>query len=160
MVAEKFGLPLILNEEILARLGEYFAKSGRVMTENNKKQAYVPEDAHIFTNMFGTADGIAVTKDNKTVIMLPGPPREMKPMLDKQVLPYLALKTDHVLVSSNVNIFGMGESSVENALADLMKTSTNPTIAPYCGNGEVRLRVTARGKNEDEAKLLIAPVVD
>lgn len=160
MVAEKFGLPLILNEEILARLEGYFAKSGRVMTENNKKQAYIPEGAHIFSNMFGTADGIAVTKDNKTVIMLPGPPREMKPMLDNQVIPYLAANTDHILVSSNVNIFGMGESSVENALADLMKTSTNPTVAPYCGNGEVRLRVTARGKNEAEAKAIIAPIVD
>ena len=160
MVAEKFGLPLILNEEILARLEGYFAKSGRVMTENNKKQAYIPEGAHIFSNMFGTADGIAVTKAGKTVIMLPGPPREMKPMLDNQVIPYLAANTDHILVSSNVNIFGMGESSVENALADLMKTSTNPTVAPYCGNGEVRLRVTARGKDETEAKALIAPVVD
>lgn len=160
MVAEKFGLPLILNEEILERLTGYFEKSGRVMTENNKKQAYIPQDAHVFPNMFGTADGIAVTKDNKTVIMLPGPPREMKPMLDNQVIPYLAANTDHILVSSNVSIFGMGESSVENALADLMKSSTNPTVAPYCGNGEVRLRVTARGKDEKEARVLIAPVVD
>ena len=160
MVAEKFGLPLILNEEILERLTGYFEKSGRVMTDNNKKQAFIPQGAHVFPNMFGTADGIAVTKDNKTVIMLPGPPREMKPMLDNQVIPYLAANTDHILVSSNVNIFGMGESSVENALADLMKNSTNPTVAPYCGNGEVRLRVTARGKDEAEAKALIAPVVD
>lgn len=160
MVAEKFGLPLILNEEILARLTGYFEKSGRVMTENNKKQAFIPQGAHVFPNMFGTADGIAVTKDNKTVIMLPGPPREMKPMLDNQVIPYLAANTDHILVSSNVSIFGMGESSVENALADLMKSSTNPTVAPYCGNGEVRLRVTARGKNEKEARALIDPVVD
>ena len=160
MVAEKFGLELVLDKDILAKLEEYFAKSGRVMTDNNKKQAYIPEGAHVFSNMFGTADGIAVTKYNKTVIMLPGPPREMKPMLDNQVIPYLAANTDHILVSSNVNIFGMGESSVENALADLMKTSTNPTVAPYCGNGEVRLRVTARGKDEAEAKAIIAPVVD
>ena len=160
MVAEKFELPLILNEEILERLTGYFEKSGRVMTENNKKQAFIPQGAHVFTNLFGTADGIAVTKDNKTVIMLPGPPREMKPMLDNQVIPYLAASTDHILVSSNVNIFGMGESSVENALADLMKSSTNPTVAPYCGNGEVRLRVTARGSDEKEARALIAPVVD
>jgi len=160
MVAEKFGLPLILNEEILERLTGYFEKSGRVMTENNKKQAFIPQGAHVFPNMFGTADGIAVTNNNKTVIMLPGPPREMKPMLDNQVIPYLAANTDHILVSSNVSIFGMGESSVENALANLMKTSTNPTVAPYCGNGEVRLRVTARGKDEKEARALIAPVVD
>ncbi|MBQ8758909.1 MAG: competence/damage-inducible protein A, partial [Clostridia bacterium] len=160
MVAEKLGLELVLDENILAKLQEYFSKSGRVMTENNKKQAYIPKGAHVFSNMLGTADGIAVTKDNKMVIMLPGPPREMKPMLDNQVIPYLAAESDHILVSSNVNIFGMGESSVENALADLMKNSTNPTVAPYCGNGEVRLRVTARGKDEKEARALIAPVVD
>lgn len=158
-VAEKFGLPLVLDSEILSHLEEYFAKSGRVMTENNKKQALIPEGATVFRNMHGTADGIAVEKDGKTVVMLPGPPREMKPMLENQVIPYLRLKTDHILVSSNVNIFGLGESSVETALADLMKTSLNPTVAPYCGNGEVRLRVTAAAANEDEARALISPVI-
>lgn len=158
-VAEKFGLPLIQDSEIIARLEAYFAKSGRIMTENNKKQALIPEGAVVFQNMCGTADGIAVEKDGKTVIMLPGPPREMRPMLENQVIPYLRLKTDHILVSSNVNIFGLGESSVETALADLMKNSLNPTVAPYCGNGEVRLRVTACAKNTDEAKALIAPVI-
>ena len=160
IICEKLGVPLVLNEEVLSHLKEYFTKSGRTMTENNIKQAYVPEGAHIFRNMFGTADGIAVKSGNKTVIMLPGPPREMQPMLDNQVIPYLALETDHILVSSNVNIFGMGESSVENALADLMKNSVNPTVAPYVGTGEVRLRVTASAKTEDEARELINPVVE
>lgn len=160
MVAEMLGLPLVLNEDILAKLEEYFIKSGRVMTENNKKQAYIPKGAVVFPNMHGTADGIAVTKNGKTVIMLPGPPRENKPMLDNQVIPFLAHDTDYKLVSRNVNIFGMGESSVENALADLMKNSKNPTIAPYCGTGEVRLRVTAKGKTEKQALELIQPVID
>lgn len=160
IIAEELGIPLVLNNEILQRLKEYFAKSGRTMTDNNIKQAYVPKDSHIFRNMFGTADGIVITHDEKMIIMLPGPPREMIPMLDNQVVPYLSLKTDHVLVSSNVNIFGMGESSVENALADIMKTSTNPTIAPYVNNGEVRLRITANAENEADARKLIAPVIE
>lgn len=158
IIAEELGIELVLNNEILHHLEEYFAKSGRTMTENNIKQAYVPRDSHIFRNMFGTADGICVTHNEKMIIMLPGPPREMIPMLDNQVIPYLSLKTDHVLVSSNINIFGMGESSVENALADIMKTSTNPTIAPYVGGGEVRLRITASAKNEADARKLISPI--
>lgn len=160
IIAEKLGIELELNKEVLARLEAYFAKSGRTMTENNKKQAYIPKGADVFENNFGTADGIAIKKDGKTVIMLPGPPREMKPMLDTQVLPYLSIKSDHVLVSSNVNIFGMGESSVENALADLMKKSSNPTVAPYVDKGEVRLRVTASAQNEDKAKKIILPVIE
>lgn len=160
IIAEKLGVDLELNDEILARLEKYFAKTGRTMTENNKKQAYIPEGADIFENSFGTADGIAIKKDGKTVIMLPGPPREMKPMLDNQVLPYLSVNSDHILVSSNVNIFGIGESAVENVLCDLMKNSSNPTVAPYVDKGEVRLRVTASAKDTDSAKALILPVTE
>ena len=89
---------------------------------------------------------------------MPGPPREMKPMLDNQVIPYLSGNTDHVLVSSNVYIYGMGESSVENALTDLMRTSVNPTVAPYVDGG-VRLRVTASAADREAAKELIQPVM-
>lgn len=160
IIAEKLGVGLELNDEVLARLEEYFAKTGRTMTENNKKQAYIPDGADIFENSFGTADGIAIKKDDKTVIMLPGPPREMKPMLDNQVLPYLSINSDHILVSSNVNIFGIGESAVENVLCDLMKNSSNPTVAPYVDKGEVRLRVTASAKDTDSAKALILPVTE
>ena len=159
IIAEKLGLPLAEHPEILARLTAYFAASGRVMTENNKKQALIPAGAHIFENRFGTADGIGVQKDGKTVILLPGPPREMQPMFEHEVLPYLAGKTDHVLVSSNVNIFGMGESSVESRLAGLMKDAVNPTVAPYINNGEVRLRVTACAPDADAARAKIQPVV-
>ena len=130
------------------------------MTDNNRKQALIPEGAHIFENRFGTADGLAVSDGKKTLILMPGPPNEMRPMFENEVLPYLSVHSDHVLVSSNVHIFGMGESSVESALAELMKTSENPTIAPYIGEGEVRLRVSARAENAEKAGKLIAPVVE
>lgn len=159
IVAESLGRKLVEHPEIVARLQAYFDKVGRPMTANNRKQALIPEGAVIFENRFGTADGIGIREEGKTVVMMPGPPREMKPMFDSEVLPFLGLQADHVLVSSNVHIFGMGESSVENALADLMKTSVNPTVAPYIGDGEVRLRVTASGKDEEEARSRIAPVV-
>lgn len=160
VTAELFGLALVEHAEILARLEAYFAARGRVMTPNNRKQALIPEGAHIFENRHGTADGLAVSDGKQTVILLPGPPREMQPMFEEQVLPYLASYSDHILVSSNVHIFGMGESSVENALYDLMTSAENPTVAPYVNDGEVRLRVTARAANREEAQALIAPIVE
>ena len=79
--------------------------------------------------------------------MLPGPPRELEPMFAEQAMPYLSSRRDSVLVSRNINIFGMGESSVENVLRSVMESSLNPTVAPYCKEGEVRLRVTAKAEN-------------
>lgn len=160
VAAELFGLPLVEHPEILERLKAYFAARGRVMTDNNRKQALIPDGAHIFENRFGTADGLGLSDGKKTLVLMPGPPNEMRPMFENEVLPYLAARNDHVLVSSNVNIFGMGESAVENALADLMKSSENPTVAPYIGGGEVRLRVSARAENAKKAQELIAPVVE
>ncbi len=160
VTAELFGLALVEHPEIIKRLEEYFAARGRIMTPNNRKQALIPEGAHIFENRHGTADGLSVSDGTRTVILLPGPPREMQPMLENEVLPYLASYSDHVLVSSNVHIFGMGESSVETALCDLMKNAENPTVAPYVNDGEVRLRITARASNRNEAQKLNVPIVE
>ncbi len=160
LCAKSLGLSCHVDENVVEQLKGYFAKVGRVMTENNLKQAFVPDGATVFMNDFGTAPGIAVKKDGKIIVMLPGPPREMKPMLDNQVLPYLSEYTDHVLCSSNINIIGMGESSVEEKLYELMTTSTNPTLAPYVNEGEVRVRVTGAGKNEDEARKIVNDTVE
>ena len=160
LCAKALGLSMYTDERVVEQLRGYFAKTGRVMTENNLKQSLVPEGSTVLMNSFGTAPGIAVEKNGKVLIMLPGPPREMKPMLENQVLPYLSKYTDHVLFSSNINIIGMGESSVEEKLYNLMTGSTNPTLAPYVNDGEVRVRVTGSGKNEDEAKALVGKTVE
>lgn len=160
LCAKALGLGLHKDENVEKQLYSYFEKTGRKMTENNLKQAMVPDTSTVLMNDFGTAPGVAVEKDGKVLVMLPGPPREMKPMLENQVIPYLSKYTDHVLVSSNVNIIGMGESSVEEKLYELMTKSKNPTLAPYVNEGEVRVRVTAKGKNEDEARQLISKTVD
>ena len=158
ILAGALGIPLVYHKEIEERILAYFARTGRTPTKNVGKQAYIPENAVIFENRFGTADGIAMEKDGKTVVMMPGPPREMRPMLDDQIIPYLTKDTGRVLVSVNVNIFGMGESFVEDKLSALMRNSVNPTVAPYINDGEVRLRVTASAKTEDEARAMIQPV--
>ena len=152
-VAAAFGLSLELHGHSLKRIEDYFARLGRVMTPNNAKQAMMPVGATVFDNDYGTAPSLAVTdKDTgKTVIMLPGPPGELIPIFRQKIAPYLSERTDAVLVSKNIHIFGMGESAVEDKIRDIMTESENPTVAPYCKEGEVRLRVTAKADSETAA---------
>lgn len=153
-VAEYFGRDMYLDEHSLERIEEYFRRTGRKMTDNNRKQAMMPCGAVIFDNDYGTAPALAVCggeNDSKTVIMLPGPPSEIIPVFNERVMPYLLERRKSVIVSRNIHIFGMGESAVESVIEDIMKNSQNPTVAPYCQAGEVRLRVTASAESESEA---------
>ncbi len=155
-VAAAFGLPLDKDERVLDGIRTYFDRMGRVMTANNERQAMVPRGATVLQNTQGTAPGLIVCdeKKSKTVLLLPGPPRELEPMFERSAMPYLRKRSDCVLISKNVHIFGMGESAVENELKDMMVEGHNPTIAPYCKAGEVRLRVTARAEDEQTAQAL------
>ncbi len=154
--ARCMGRKLYLHERSLERMSAYFTSMNRTMTENNRKQAYMPEGSVVFDNDHGTAPGLAMEDeaDSKIVIMLPGPPREMVPMWDDSVEPYLRQFSEAVFYSRNINITGMGESAVENVLRDYMEKAVNPTVAPYCKEGEVRLRVTARVKTPEEGRAL------
>lgn len=158
-IASWFGRKLVLDEPSLEAIERYFKKSGRVMTENNKKQAYMPEGCTIFDNPNGTAPGCAIEQDGKIAIMLPGPPREMKPMFDNHAAPYLAALSGWTFRSHNLHFYGIGESALEDRLRDMMEKGSNPTIAPYAKTGEVMLRVTARAENADEAEKLLSPAV-
>ena len=156
-VAECMHRKLVFNSEAYENIEKRFAAQKRTLTDNNKKQAYIPEGSVVFQNTAGTAPGCAVEdpERGKTVIMLPGPPFEMKKMFEVSVIPYLSAFTDRHFESKNLNIYGLGESAVEDILRDLMNTSENPTVAPYCGDGEVRLRITAGAENHDKCALLI-----
>ena len=130
------------------------------MTENNKKQALIPEGALALTNKYGTAPGVAISEGGKTVIMLPGPPRELEPMYYDSVLPYLRGLSDKVIMSKFVHFFGIGESALESEIRDLMESSKNPTAAPYAKDGEVRVRVTASAKSESETSALCDEMIE
>ncbi|MBQ3069134.1 MAG: competence/damage-inducible protein A [Clostridia bacterium] len=156
---EVFGAELTLHEESLLRMRTYFEKSGRVMTDNNKKQAMLPVGATVFQNDHGTAPGCALEKDGKHLLLLPGPPRELKPMFDDAAVPYLLPLTDGVLCSRTVRVFGLGESAAAAAVAPLLD-SENPTVAPYAKTGEMYFRVTAHAATEAEAALLCAPMTE
>lgn len=160
--ARCMGRELYLDQRSLERIKAHFVFRGRQMTKNNEKQAYIPRGSVIFDNNAGTAPGCAIEdyENGKIIIMLPGPPFELIRMFTESVIPYLSAFTGKVFVSKNVNIFGMGESAVENELKTLMMEATNPTVATYCGEGEVRLRVTASGATEAECALLCDDMIE
>ncbi len=157
-VAEAMGVELELDKNSLKDIEDYFARMGRVMGKNNIKQAIMPKNAIVLKNNNGTAPGGIIEKNGKIAIFLPGPPNEIVPMYKQSVEPYLMKKADSILFSKTLRIIGIGESKVEEMLYELIKTSTNPTVAPYAKTGEVTLRITAKSKNEDEANALIGPV--
>jgi len=159
-VAKFFGRDMYTDEESLDRIRTYFERTGRVMTPNNAKQAQMPAGATVFPNDYGTAPALAVSDGERTAIMLPGPPAELEPIFDEQVLPYLRRYTDGVLISHNIHIMGLGESAVEAVLRDLMVNAKNPTVAPYCKAGEVRLRVTAKAESVDKADEMCAEMIE
>ena len=160
-VASVMGKKLIADEETLQRIYEFFEKLGRKASSNNEKQAYFPEGSIILRNDNGTAPGCIIEKDGKTVIMLPGPPWEMEPMFDNEVLPYFMKDAKYSLKSVFIRMFGIGESSMESKISDLVSSQNNPTIAPYAKKGEITLRITVKyvpGKdNPDE---MMKPVLD
>ena len=157
VLAECFGKKLIYNEEAAGRIEDYFRRSGREITPNNYQQAYLPEGCVPFQNDWGTAPGCGFEADGVRVIMLPGPPSECRPMFRERAVPYLRDWTNGAIVSRTLHIFGMGESAVENLLRDKMNAMENPTLAPYAKEGEVELRLTAKARDDQAARALIAP---
>lgn len=157
--AKAMDTELVLDEAILAKIEAYFKARGRVMTENNRKQAYVPEGGIVFANDNGTAPGCAIEKDGKAAIMLPGPPRELCPMFNDKVKPYLMNKTGGVILSKQVRTFGIGESAMAAAVEDLL-AGENPTVAPYAKDGEALLRVTARAEDNETASRMCDEVIE
>lgn len=164
--AAVFGRKMYFDRASHEKIAEYFASRGCTMTENNEKQAMMPEGAIIFPNDLGTAPALAIEGEHeeggevKTIIMLPGPPHEMIPIFEDSVMPYLKGRTDYVIYSRNVNLFGIGEAAAEQVLRDMMISATNPTVAPYCKVGEVRIRVTARSHTEAEAREMVDSQVE
>lgn len=154
-----FSLDLVLDDVAYKRITDFFAKINKTMTPNNKKQAMVPvSNREVLYNKNGTAPGIIIEKDNKILIMLPGPPKEVVPMFENQVKPFLMKTQNSTFISRVLRVAGIGESALETEVKDLIDNQTNPTIATYAKDGESILRITAKADNEDKAKELIEPM--
>jgi len=157
-VAAAFNRRLIPHTESLESLRSFFGRLKRPMTDNNLKQAYMPEGAIVIRNKNGTAPGCIIEEKDRIVIMLPGPPSEMKAMFEEAVIPYLEEKSESRIVSRFLRIFGIGESAMEDAIRDLIENQSNPTIAPYVKEGEITLRITAKYPKDKTAADIITPV--
>ncbi len=156
-VAAYFGLEMREDPQSRADLEAWFSKSGREMTPNNLKQAAFPVGSHILPNARGTAPGCIVEKDGKIAAVLPGPPYEMSQMYEKYVEPFLKQRCLAGIHSRVLRLFGIGESSCEYQLRDLMQ-SANPTVAPYAGFGEVTLRLTVKCENDEDPGSWLDPL--
>lgn len=160
VTAKVMGMPLKEDAHTRKQIEEYFKKSqSKTVTDNNWKQALVPEGSKVVDNKNGTAPGLIMEKNGKVAILLPGPPNELIPMFNQDIFPYLNSIQPEIIYSAMVKICGLGESFVETQIADLIEKQTNPTVAPYAKVGEVHLRVTAKAKDEKEAKKMVKPVV-
>lgn len=158
--AEVMEAPLVEDAQTRKRIEQYFKNSiYKEIPDNNWKQALVPQGAMVLENDNGTAPGLILEKDGKTVVLLPGPPGELKPLFEEKVFPYLQKNQPEVIRSQMVKICGQGESQVENKLLDLIDNQSNPTIATYAKTAEVHLRITAKAADEVIAESLLKPVV-
>lgn len=158
-VAQATGRPLELRPDLLEQIEARFYRWGRKMSENNRRQALVPQDAIAIENPVGTAPCFIVETEQGAVISLPGVPREMEYLLEHEVLPYLRRRFDlrSVIKARTLRTAGIGESQVDTALRDLL-TAANPTVGLAAHPGQTDVRITAKAESEEQADRLIAPV--
>lgn len=159
-ICQAFGKRLALHPEIASGIRKFYESALHVaMPENNLQQAELPEGCVVFDNPVGTAPGCAFESGGVHVLMLPGPPFECETMLHRHVEPYLRGLSSEAIVSRDIMVFGMGESSVDQLLHEKMSRMENPTLATYAKPAEVRLRATAKAAGVEQAEAMLAPVV-
>ena len=159
VVADALGRNLVKNKAALEEIKSYFSETGRQMTENNVTQAFLPKGAKIINNDNGTAPGFLIDNGDTIITSMPGVPMEMKAMMSDFIIPYLQAEyqlDEEVIQSRVIKTCGIGESSLEDKIDDILRKQTNPTIAPLASQGEVKIRLTAKANTEAEAQKLIA----
>jgi nicotinamide-nucleotide amidase len=156
IAARALGRRLSLDERVLEEIRAKFLRWGRKMPEINARQAMVMEGAEVLPNPNGSAPGMYLEHDSRVVVLLPGPPREMKPMFDEHVLPKLATRAGGVRVARRVlRVAGLGESAVDERIAPVYTQYKNPQTTILFTNTDIEIHLTAQGKTEQEAELLL-----
>ena len=159
-ICKFMNMELELHKESYNSLVEFYKRLNRVMPESNIKQVYFPKESKVLQNPNGTAPGVILEKDNKIIVILPGPPKEMKPMFKNYVKDYLRSKENSVIKSEVIRTLGIGESAAAEKLKEFIEDGINPTVAPYAKEEDVIFRITAKAENEEEADKIIKPVKD
>ena len=157
-VAKFLNCGLLTDKNALEYIEEYYRQNNRKMTDNNLLQAKYLEGSVSLPNKSGMAVGSYYQNQNgPDFILLPGPPSEMRPMFDKEVMHRLKenYAREHLLFSRVLRFYGIGESQLVTELDDLINGQTNPTIAPYAKVGEVTLRLTAQADSKESAKEIL-----
>jgi nicotinamide-nucleotide amidase len=157
VTAHLLNRPLFLHEESVIHMTGLFAKRNIPMTDSNLRQAMIPEKAFVLKNEYGTAPGVILEHNNKIIIHLPGPPRELECMFEHAVVPYLKshFNSHGAIVSRILHTYGIGESSLEERIKEFILSQSNPTIALLARQGGIIVRLTAKGATKKEANDLI-----
>jgi nicotinamide-nucleotide amidase len=158
--AEVLGRPLVFQPHLFDQIRDFFTRLGRTVSENNRKQAFIPEGAIAIENPVGTAPGFIAEQDGKAILSVPGVPHEMRHFMEHSILPYLRgrLGIREVIVSRVLKLFGIGESMVDERIKDLIEQGSNPTIGllAHTQIGEIHIRLTAKAGQREEAQALNA----
>jgi nicotinamide-nucleotide amidase len=156
IAARAMSRRLQLDEKVLEHIRSMFMRWGRQMPEINARQAMIIEGAEVLDNPNGSAPGMYVEHEGRSVVLLPGPPREMKPMFETHIKPRLALKAGDVrVVRRMLRVSGLGESAVDEKIAPVYRQYTNPQTTILFNRSEIEIHLTAQGKTEQEAELLL-----
>lgn len=158
VISNILGLEMKLDNISLERIKKCFKKYDKIMTENNIKQAILPKDCIVLKNDIGTAPGVFLTYNEKKIVLLPGPPKEMHAMFNNYVVPLI--KQKYIIKSKTIKTIDIGESQLEDLIKDLIENQTNPTIATYAKEGQVDIRITGKGQYEEEIDKSINKIVE
>ncbi|WP_080838817.1 competence/damage-inducible protein A [Cohnella massiliensis] len=160
-LAAFLGLPIHLHEPTMRKIEEMFSGRGTAFVESNRRQAMLIEGAVPLRNDTGLAVGNALSAGGKHYLLLPGPPREMKPMFENDASAWLRelLGDSAALHSTMLKFSGIGESALEDLFIDLIREQTDPTIAPYAKEGEVAIRVSTKSADAEEAARRMEPTL-
>jgi nicotinamide-nucleotide amidase len=156
IAARAMGRRLLLNEKVLDEISKRFMRHGLSMPQINSRQAMVIEGALVLDNPNGTAPGMYIEHDGREVVLLPGPPREMRPMFESSVQPKLTAKAGDVRVARRIlRVSGMGESAIDERIAPVYTQYKNPQTTILFNRSEVEIHLTAQARTEAEAELLL-----
>ncbi len=159
VAARALGRRLFLDESVLEEIRKRFLSFGLTMPERNSRQAMVIDGAEVLDNPNGTAPGLFIDHDDTSIALLPGPPREMRPMFKNHVQPRLESKAGHLRVVRRVlRVAGMGESAVDERIAPIYTRYTNPQTTILFNKSEIEVQLTARGRTEADAETLLDKV--
>lgn len=161
VIAKIAGADLEFRKDLMAQIEQVFSRYGYTMPESNRRQAFVPAGSQAIPNPVGTAPAFIREVHGKPIICLPGVPRELKYLFNREIIPWLRKRfelTDQKIIYSVLKTVGIGESRVDQLVGDLMVQGKNPEIGLLASQGEIKIRIAAKARNKQSAEDLIRPI--